>query len=157
MNPVLLALHLAVVATAFLPVYAPMNLDLQPPSLLRFPWRPATWWHCIPAEEVLYFTLGRSYLRSAMAAGLPALLAFLNLPLLVWLKGDIGDRWNAISSLVLGLVSTSMLAQLLARYGDGRDWGSWVSWSLSFALSIAGAAALARLRKNPAPVSQRST
>src|SRR5262245_24156283 len=123
MNKILIALHVALATTMFLPVYQAYDrLYVEHSGAPRMLWsgtsetylRPTT-----PVEEAVLEVRGRYCLRSAAAAGVPAFLALLNLPLLLRLRSPIADRWKPLSSLVLGLLSTSLMAQLLPRYGDG--------------------------------------
>jgi hypothetical protein len=146
-NRVLVALHGALVLTVFLPVFKPNYSDTP---WLKLPWRDysrETWSDYVPAEEASKILDGnRSFLRSVVAAGLPAFLALLNLPLLALLRGESARRWRALSSMSLGLLSTSVISQLLARYGYGREWGGWVILAVSLMLWAAGTAAVAGLR-----------
>jgi len=152
MNRILVSLHAVLVLTAFLPVFKP---NYSATSWFRLPWRDTsreTWSDHLPIEEASMIVDGkRFFLRSVVAAGLPAFLAFLNLPVLALLRGERSGRWKAFSSMILGLISTSLMAQLLARYGYGRDWGGWVTLTTSLLLMIAGTAAVARLRPATAP------
>ena len=160
MSRLLVFLHVGLVITALLPVYRPNYFNYP---LLRLPWResyPETWCDLLPLEEIWKALERKQFsLYSVIAAGVPALLALLNLPLFRWLRGEFGDRWRAYSSLTFGLVSTSGMSQLLARYGYGRDWGAWVIWGLSLGLMIAGLVAVSRLKTSgtPLPVIQDST
>jgi drug/metabolite transporter (DMT)-like permease len=133
MSKVLLALHALLVAGAFIPVFnngASCCDGDNPRSAVQEAWRVAHQW---PASKMI------------VAAGLPGFLALLNLPLL----GRRRPRWNAISGVMIGLVSSGLMAQLMARFGEARLWGSWVVWGLSMALLVAGTAAWARLGGRP--------
>lgn len=133
MRKLLIALHALLIATPVLPVYGWINY----PSDLRE--RPLS-----PVEEGLK---GEGAKLSVVAAGLPACLALLNLPFLFGRR----PRWSALSSLGIGLVAAGLMAQLVARYGYGRQWGVWAIWGLSMALLIAAVAAWARLGAAPCP------
>ena len=150
MNTILIALTSVLALTMFLPVYEgtfPLYQDRTGPTYFR--WRPAESYgpFCAPAEEALMALRGKFFMRGVAATGVPACLALLNLPLLICLCGPIADRWRCLSSLVIGLLSTSLTAQLLARFGYGRLWGGWVIWTVALMLMIAGTVALARLGK----------
>lgn len=154
MNRFLTAVHIALATTIFLPTYVsyfPIHLDRPTTPLLRSLWSydPDHYYNlCTPEEEARLAIRGQYHLRSVVAAGVPGFLALLNLPLLIYFTGSIADRWKSLSSLVLGLLSTSLTSQLLARYGFGAAWGGWVIWNLSLVLMIAGTAALARAGKS---------
>lgn len=154
MKRILVSLHAALGVTVLLPVYKP-NFDQD--QRLGFPWRDysrSSWTDCLPLEEAAEVFLHRRYaLLSIAAAGLPAFLASLNLPILLRFRGEVGTRWTAFSSLVLGLLSASVLSQLLVRYGHYGDWGAWVIWGLSLLLMVAGTAAVARLKPAAPPLS----
>jgi hypothetical protein len=146
-------LHAALVMTITLPVF---KVGRWTPAWFDPEFRPADYGNAVfpgysyrPVECYLQTT---QFLPSVAAAGVPGLLALLNLPLLFGLKGASGARWQAWSSLALGLVSASMLAQLLPRYGDGQTFGGWVIWGVSALLTLAGAAAVARLQPATAPL-----
>ena len=130
MSKALLALHALLVVSAFLPVYEYGGCCDGGParSAIREGWEVAS---ARPASKMI------------VAAGFPGFLALLNLPLVR------RRRWGALSSVVIGLLSSGLTAQLLARYGDNRLWGSWVIWGLSLALLVAGTAAFARLGGRP--------
>jgi hypothetical protein len=130
MSKTLLALHALLIAGAFLPVYEYGSCCEDGParSAVREGWEVAS---ARPASKMI------------VAAGLPGFLALLNLPL-------VGRRrWGALSSVVIGLLSSGLTAQLLARYGECRLWGAWVIWGISLALLVAGTAAFARLGGGP--------
>lgn len=128
MKHILAFIHVALVSTVLMPVYEDM------------------YGRYIPLEGALRAVAHHRWLLSVVAAGLPAFLALLNLPLILMLKGETGDRWRAFSSLILGFLSTAMMFQLVLRYGYGREWGGIVIWFDSLLLLIAGTAATARLR-----------
>jgi len=154
MNRILLGLHVALVSTVLLPMYTLPHWFDRPALYLDLPYRPDTPCHqsdALPLEEALKGVQSELSLKSVLAAGLPAFLALLNLPLLIYLRDETGRRWRALSSLVLGLLSMSLLAQLLARYGEGRAWGAWTLWTASLALTIAGLATTVRLRRSGEP------
>ena len=141
MKRLLIALHVGLIATPLLPTYATnwadseyVRLPLLENDVLRM--------HRLPLDEAIRYLSGYWALRSVLAAGLPGFPAFLNLP--VFLMA--GDRWRAVSSVVLGLLSASTMVQLLSRYGEGREWGAWAIWILSLLLTIAGAFAIVRLK-----------
>ncbi len=154
MHRILLALHVALGVTAVCPVYTPLYCESTYRNHVLNLCTEHSGCHQTPLYEVSRLLEGRYYLRSVAAAGLPAVLALLNLPLMARLKGESSARWKAFSSVVLGLLSTSILAQLLARYGEGREWGAWTIWFLSLLLTIAGTVAVARLRPPAAEASQ---
>lgn len=158
MNRLLTSLHVALILTVVLPVFSlgtwnwKMGWSEEDPGGNR----PACAYYYTPLGEGIR-VLRRAphlnyFLPSVVAAGLPGVLALLNLPLLIRLQGATAQRWRAYSSLVLGLLSTSLLSQLQERYGDSRTYGGWVIWSLSLLLCIAGTAAIARLGRDAAPL-----
>ncbi len=147
MNRILVSLHFALMITVILPVF---KIPYQQDHALALPWRnhfEGMRSDCLPLEEAFDFLRDNRYsLMSVTVAGLPGFLALLNLPLLIRLRRSSGDRWRAYSSMVLGLLSTSLLVQLLARYGAGCLYGGWVIWGVSVLLTLAGTAAVARLK-----------
>ena len=133
MSQLLLALHALLGVTPFMPVYH-YGGSLQRPRE-----------NVSAVSEAGELSQRGWCVKSILAAGLPGFLAAANLPLL----GARRPRWSALSSVLIGLISSGATAQLLARYGDGRLWGAWVLWGLSMALLIAGTAAWARLGSRP--------
>jgi len=149
MHRLLVVAQALLVLTAFLPVYRPLYYWNRPALRLQLPWRDFSdpdWSDRIPAEEPVLFFQHAEVLPSVLAAGLPALLALLNLPWMLHRREDVGKRWASYSSFSLGLVSTNLWVQLLLRYGDSRGWGAWVSGILALILLIAGTWAIAQLR-----------
>lgn len=133
MSKVLLALHALLVVTPFLPVFE-YSGSLQRPRE-----------NVSAASEARELAHRGWCVKSILAAGFPGFLAVANLPLLSTRR----PRWSAISSVMIGLLSSGATAQLLARYGEGRLWGAWVLWGLSMALLVTGTAAWARLGGRP--------
>ena len=135
MRNLLIALQVLLAATVFVPVYNDVG------DLFRRGGRKT------PAVGILNLAGGQVPYWSVLASGVPAFLALLNLLFLFGLR----PRWSAFSSLVIGLLSAGLSAQLLARYGYGHEWGGWAIWGLSMALLIAGTVACAGLRAGPCP------
>jgi hypothetical protein len=133
MSKLLLALHALLIITPILPVFE-YSGDLQRPR-----------------EAVSAVGEAREYARrsycalSVLASGLPGFLALMNLPLVARRR----PCWSALSSLMIGLLGSGLMAQLLARYGYGRLWGAWAVWGVSMALLVAGTAAWTRLSGRP--------
>jgi hypothetical protein len=158
MSSILVALHAALALTLVLPVYG--SKDWEWSMTWADPGMVGNRGHFIystsPLEEGINAISSHLYrydfLASVVAAGLPGGLALLNLPLILSIRRPNGNRWRAYSSMILGLLSTLLLAQLLTRYGDGRTYGGWVIWGVSVLLTIAGTAAVARLKAATAPL-----
>lgn len=149
MKTILAILHASLVGGALLPVFSTAGWGARPEALWSFLHRREVPWyrpHAYPLEEASRGIAGRYCLKSVVAAGLPAFLALMNLPLILRLQGETGDRWRAFSSLLLGFLSTLVMFELLLRYGYGRLWGGYLIWLESLLLLIAGTAATARLR-----------
>ena len=149
MHRLLVAAHALLALTALLPVYRPLYYWFRPAVRIDLPWRDYSdpdWFDRIPLEEPLLYFQHAGVLPSVLAAGLPAFLALINLPWLIFRRGEVARRWASYSSFALGLISATLWIQLLLRYGDSRAWGAWISGVLALLLLIAGTAAVARLR-----------